>query len=73
MVSFIFKVFEEKKQTKIPTQIFWHCTVGRGGQTNIFFFWPNCDMSKGWCARARALVTLLQSRMRLKNMSTSKY
>ena len=36
---FIFKVFEEKKKkTKIPTQIFWHFTVGRGGQTNIFFF-----------------------------------
>ena len=39
---FIFKVFEEKKKKKIPTQIFWHFTVGRGGQTNIFFFWPNC-------------------------------
>ena len=34
---FIFKVFEEKKK-KIPTQIFCHFTVGRGGQTNIFFF-----------------------------------
>ena len=37
---------KKKKKKKIPTQIFCHFTVGRGGQTNIFFFWPNyCFLS----------------------------
>ena len=31
-------VFIVKVPKKIPTQIFWHFTVGRGGQTNIHIF-----------------------------------
>ena len=36
----LLKNFQKKKKKK-RDPIFWKFTVGRGGQYNNFFFWPN--------------------------------